>query len=381
MPHTSKTTKKIKNKIYISALFVIFAFAMASWKKITAKTDTGAEVEMLAPEIISASRSTDIPAFYSDWFFHRLKTGYSVWTNPFNGVRSYVSYSNVKFIVFWSKNPKPLLKYLPYLKDKGIGCYIQYTLNDYENEELEPGVPALKDRIETFRKLASILGKDAVIWRFDPLILTENINVDNLLERIYGIGEKIKSCCSKLVFSYVDILSYRKVRANLEKSGIKWIEWTPDLMEDFAFRLHEINADNKWNLQLATCSEKINLERFGIKHNSCIDGNLIARLSWKNAELMKVLGIKIMQSSKDLFGNTLPEGAVFLPDSHYFMPVHKKDKGQRLFCDCMAAKDIGEYNTCPHLCEYCYANTSKETAISNWKKHKENPFSKTITGL
>lgn len=352
---------------------------MASWKKIMAKTEEGAEVEMLAPEIISASRSTDIPAFYSDWFFHRLRVGYSVWKNPFNGTRSYVSYSNVKFIVFWSKNPKPLLENLQYLRDRGIGCYIQYTLNDYVKEGLEPGVPALSDRIETFRKLSSLIGKDAVIWRFDPLVLTENIDVECLLDKVYGIGEQLNDCCSRLVFSYADILSYRKVRANLDKSGIKWRDWTPSLMEDFAMGLQSMNADRRWNLQLATCCEKIGLERFGIKHNSCIDGSLITRLAWRNTELMKVLGIKVMRSSNTLFGNDIPEGAVALPEGHYFMPVHKRDSGQRLYCGCMAAKDIGEYNTCPHLCEYCYANSCRKAVLNNWRRHNENPCSETIT--
>lgn len=89
---------------------------MAIWTKIERAIEDGSVVSMQAPVIVSASRSTDIPAFYSDWFFHRLQLGYSAWTNPFNGVRSYVSYENIRFIVFWSKNPKPLLPYLPVLK-------------------------------------------------------------------------------------------------------------------------------------------------------------------------------------------------------------------------------------------------------------------------
>ena len=84
---------------------------------------------MPAPQIVSCSRSTDIPAFYADWFFHRLKVGYSAWTNPFNNSTSYISYANTRFIVFWSKNPAPLLSHLCELEDKGINCYIQYTLN------------------------------------------------------------------------------------------------------------------------------------------------------------------------------------------------------------------------------------------------------------
>ena len=99
--------------------------------------DSGLTTEAQSPIIVSASRSTDIPAFYADWFFERLQIGYSAWTNPFNGVKSYVSYSDTRFIVFWSKNPKPLLKYLDILDQKQIGCYVQYTLNDYVQERLD----------------------------------------------------------------------------------------------------------------------------------------------------------------------------------------------------------------------------------------------------
>ena len=97
-----------------------------STDKIKITLDSGVSAEAQAPVIVSASRSTDIPAFYADWFFERLKRGYSAWTNPFNGVTSYVAYSNTRFIVFWSKNPKPLLEHLDYLAERNIGFYIQY---------------------------------------------------------------------------------------------------------------------------------------------------------------------------------------------------------------------------------------------------------------
>ena len=114
---------------------------MATWSHIEINVE-GQFVNAQAPLIVSASRSTDIPAFYADWFFDRLKKGYSAWTNPFNGIKSYVSYAQTRFIVFWSKNPRPLLDYLHILEEKNIKCYIQYTLNDYETEKLEK-VPSL----------------------------------------------------------------------------------------------------------------------------------------------------------------------------------------------------------------------------------------------
>ena len=124
---------------------------MATWKY-TEIMINGQSVKAQSPIIVSASRSTDIPAFYADWFFHRLEKGYSAWTNPFNGKKLYVSYENVRFIVFWSKNPRPLLPYLHILNELNIKCYIQYTLNDYEKEKFEK-VPSLASRIETFKLL------------------------------------------------------------------------------------------------------------------------------------------------------------------------------------------------------------------------------------
>lgn len=133
---------------------------------------------------------------------------------------------------------------------------------------------------------------------------------------------------------------------------------------------------------LATCGEKIDIKKYAIEHNRCIDGDLIARLAWKDKELMDFMKIKVEAiPTPSLFGESeLPDGAILLPNNHYFISKHKKDAGQRQYCQCMAAKDIGEYNTCPHLCEYCYANTSKEIAIANWKKHENNPYAETITG-
>lgn len=354
---------------------------MATWAKIVQPTDNGINVQMQAPMIISASRSTDIPAFYADWFFDRLQKGYSAWTNPFNGVKSYVSYKNTHFIVFWSKNPRPLLPYLHILKERNIKCYIQYTLNDYEQEKLEK-VPPLDYRIETFKLLAKQLGKGSVIWRFDPMILTDNISIENLLQKVQSIGDQLKDYTEKLVFSYADIAIYKKVKHNLDVNGVPYHEWETNQMEEFAEKLSTINRERGWNFHLATCGEKIDLIKYGINHNRCIDGDLIARIAWDDKELMNYMKVKIEEvPSPSLFEPTvLPDNAILLPNHRYFISKHKKDPGQRLFCECMASKDIGEYNTCPHLCEYCYANATKELALQNWARHKGNKFSDTITG-
>ena len=354
---------------------------MATWKHIDLTID-GRIVNAQAPIIVSASRSTDIPAFYADWFFKRLEIGYSAWTNPFNGVKSYVSYANTRFIVFWSKEPRRLLDYLGILEERNIKCYIQYTLNDYEDEALEKGVKPLDYRIETFKMLSERLGKQSVIWRFDPMILTDDITIDDLLRKIQNIGDQLKDYTEKLVFSYADIASYKKVKSNLEKNNIPYHEWNEQLMEEFAERLSKMNKDRGWNFSIATCGEKINISQYGIEHNRCIDGDLITKLSWNDSELMEFMKVKIQElPPPTLFGEEqIPEGAIILPNNKYFISSHKKDNGQRELCGCMAAKDIGEYNTCPHLCEYCYANASKELALANWKQHQLNPTAETITG-
>jgi DNA repair photolyase len=351
-----------------------------AWDKITITRDNGEAAEAQAPIIVSASRSTDIPAFYADWFFSRLQKGYSAWTNPFNGVKNFVSYQNTRFIVFWSKNPKPLLPHLDFLTERNIGCYIQFTLNDYVSEGLEKGAPELPERIETFKSLVSKLGKGHVIWRFDPLMLTDHISPDDLLRKIENIGDQLKGYTEKLVFSFADIAAYKKVKANLEKNEINYQEWTEPQMADFAKQLAQLN--HKWMYQLATCGEKIDLGTYGIQHNHCVDDQLITRLAYTDPLLMKFLGMRIGTQEPDLFGgNQLPDGAISIDSTHYAIPTkNNKDKGQRLFCGCISSKDIGEYNTCPHLCEYCYANASKEAAKHNWQLHQQQPTGESIIG-
>lgn len=337
--------------------------------KIQIKLEDGKLAEAQAPVIVSASRSTDIPAFYADWFLHRLKMGYSAWTNPFNGVRSYVAYDNTRLIVFWSKNPRPLLaksSCLDYLAEQGINCYIQYTLNDYVAETLERGVPALQERIDTFKRLVDKLGFGKVIWRFDPMILTDQIGCDDLLAKIENIGNQLKGYTEKLVFSYADIRTYRKVQANLTKNSINYREFEQEDMLYVAKNLERLNE--RWGLTLATCGEKIDFNQFGIIHNKCIDDDLMIKYFSEDQKLMDFLGVEIIK------------GDLFNPDNTIIKRKNNKDKGQRQFCGCIVSKDIGEYNTCPHLCEYCYANTSKKTAVHNWQQHKLNPNAETITG-
>ena len=327
-------------------------------------------VDAVAPVIISASRSTDIPAFYAKWFFNRLAKGYCVWRNPFNQEPLYVSFKNTKAIVFWTKNPKPIIPYLSELDKRGIHYYFQVTLNDYVREGFEPNLPSVEERVETFRNLSNLIGKERVIWRFDPLIITPEITPRNLLSRIWKIGNMLKGSTDKLVFSFVDVLSYRKVQNNLvrdtncfTKENVETAEMTAgqklETVEGLV-RLREIWKEQGWNLSLATCAEDIDLDQYGIEHNRCIDGELMKRIFADDEEFVYYLNTGHLPE-RDLFGQLSPrkqKSATAL-----------KDKGQRKMCGCMISKDIGMYNTCRHFCVYCYANTSKASVLNNAARH------------
>ena len=332
------------------------------WETIDITTESGETVRAQAPVIVSASRATDIPAFYADWFFDRLEKGYSVWTNPFNGAKSYVSYARTRLVVFWSKNPRPLLPHLEKLREKGIRCYLHYTLNDYETEGLEHGIPPLDERIDTFLRFSELLGKELVIWRFDPLIRTDRIGVEELLRKAERIGDRLRGHTRKLVFSFADIRTYRSVQGNLRRNDIRWREFDERQMLDTATGLAELNK--KWGYTLATCGERIDLSQFGVRRNKCIDDELIVRQFADDPLLMDFPGVE--------------RGGLFGPET--VVRKNAKDKGQRPFCGCIASKDIGEYDTCPHQCAYCYANRSDGKAAENYRLHRARPDAETITG-
>jgi len=335
-----------------------------NWSKKRIKIRNGEFVEAQTPVIISASRSTDIPAFYADWFINRLKEGYVKWKNPFNGVSLYVSFDKARLIVFWTKNAKPIIKHLDYLDERQLDYYFQFTLNDYDTEKLEPRVPNVQARIETFQHLSEKIGKEKMIWRFDPLILTDKIGVNELLRKVENIGNQLKDYTNKLVFSFADIKIYKKVQNNLRSNSIPYQEFNERTMNEFSAGLQRLNEN--WHFELATCAEQISLEKYGIVHNKCVDDDLMIKLFSNDKVLMDFLDVKI----------TPPD--MFNPNGTIEKNRNNKDIGQRQFCGCIVSKDIGEYNTCPHLCEYCYANTNKNIALMNWKLHKQNPNNETI---
>jgi hypothetical protein len=308
-----------------------------SWPKTTITTDSGETREAIAPTIISASRSTDIPAFFGKWFLRRLDAGYIRWINPFSGKPVYVSLRNARLIVFWSKNPLPFLPLLREIDKKDINYYFHVTLNDYEKEGLEPGVPPLAERIETFVRLASVVGKERVLWRYDPLLFTDTLSPEKLLQRIKRIGDRLAGHTERLTISFISL--YAKTVGNLKKSHIKIRAWDE---ESKAIVLKgTAGYAREWNVPAVSCAGEEDYAPYGIVHGKCIDDSLIARNFVSDKPLME------------------------------FIKKHggEKDRGQRPQCRCMISKDIGQYNTCGHQCVYCYANASPMMAAERRRRH------------
>lgn len=316
---------------------------MNKWPVLDIPTPEG-PLTGIAPLIISASRATDIPAFHMEWFMERLRQGYCEWQNPFHAAqKQYISLRHCQVLVFWSKNPKALLPQIAELEERGLAFYIHYTLNDYEAEGLEPRVPPLGERLDTFRALAERLGKHRVIWRYDPIILGDQLSVEKNLERIQRIGDQVAPYTEKLVFSFVDM--YRKTRSALKKhahgqNAQQLRAPREDEMRALATGLATLTQN--WGLNVATCAEAVAFADLGIPPNSCIDPALIRRLCPNDAALAALLGWqKPTQLSLTAQQNKAPT---------------KKDPGQRPLCRCAPSKDIGRYHSCGHGCVYCYAN-------------------------
>jgi hypothetical protein len=312
------------------------------WETVQVRTEHDECVKAVVPVVVSASRRTDIPAFYAEWFVRRLQAGHLSWANPFNGTHQYVSFARTRVIVFWTKNPQPLLPHLDTLDRRGIGYYFHFTLNDYEAEGLEPNVPALAARIRSMRKLAGRIGKEKIVWRFDPALATREINVDRLTDRLARIGDALHGCTEKLVFAFADIDRYAKVHQRLQRTGADCRELRPEEMREFAE--HVAGLVRSWGMTAAACAESIDLSDLGIAKSKCVDDELLLRLFPHDEALVRFLGP--VENRRRL-----------------------KDQGQRKECGCIISKDIGTYDTCPHFCRYCYANGSERTVRSTLARH------------
>lgn len=323
------------------------------WPKIPVTLDNGDIVEGIAPLIISASRSTDIPAHYPSWFFHRLEKGYIRWINPFNKKSQMVSLAQAKLIVFWSKNPLPIIKYLSELDKKEIRYVFQFTLNDYESQKLERGVPSLSERIATFRHLSSIIGKDRLFWRFDPLVLTNEISVDSLLKKIRNVGDQIAPYTSRLTISF--LIQYKKVIRNMNTGGQVMHCFDENAIEQIGEGLQMMSRE--WGIPVVSCAESRTLDKYGIRHGACIDPYHLNEVFKNEIQLTEFFGIENEQID-------------------FLKPVEDrihslKDSGQRKLCRCIVSKDIGMYDTCTHYCTYCYANGSEKLVRINAGKISE----------
>jgi hypothetical protein len=304
------------------------------------------EIEAIAPLIISASRSTDIPAFYGDWFMERVRQGYAKWINPWNGAALYVSFQDARVFVFWSKNPKPFLPHLADMTRRGYQYSVLFTLNDYEAEGIEPNLPPLEDRIRTFQAVSRMAGKGRVSWRWDPLLLSDSLDVAGLLDRIRHVGDAISPFTERLIFSFIDIAKYPRVARNLRNRGFADIrEFSPTEELEFAAGIRKLNRP--WSLALSACGEEKDFSPYGIGPGQCISYELLLREFGDDPVLRRFLK---------------PPGLQIIPGmGNRFKPSEfLKDPGQRKACGCVVSKDIGQYATCPHLCVYCYANTSPE---------------------
>ncbi len=328
------------------------------------------EVEAIAPLIISASRSTDIPAFYGDWFMERVRKGYAKWINPWNGKATYVSFQNARVFVFWSKDPGPFLPHLAEMTRLGYPYLMLFTLNDYEAEGLEPRVPPLENRIRTFQAVSRMAGKGRISWRWDPLLLSDSLDLPGLMHRIGQVGDAVGPFTERLIFSFIDIARYPRVARNLRNRGFAGVrELSADEELGLAAGIRGMNRS--WGLGVSACGEERNLSEFGIGPGECISRDRLLREFGSDPVLRRFL---------EPPATRIPPGE----GNRSTPPEFLKDPGQRRACGCVVSKDIGEYATCPHLCAYCYANTSPDRVKKRYDSYVMNAghgiFGESITG-
>jgi hypothetical protein len=283
--------------------------------------------------ILSVSRRTDIPNYYAEWFYNRMKEGFVLVRNPMNShqvSKIGISPEVVECIVFWTKNPSPMLVRLDELK--AYPYYFQFTLNSY-GKDVEEYVPAKGNRlIETFQQLSDRIGRQRVIWRYDPILLNEKYTIEYHLHYFDKLAEKLHDYTEKCTISFIDF--YRNINANVRNLNIHVI----GAEEKRALAANLVEIANFYHLKIDTCAEDLELRDLGIDHARCIDAQLIE----------KMLGGK--------------------------MKV-EKDRNQRLACGCVESIDIGMYNTCVNGCKYCYANHSRKIVEKNFKQHdKQAPL-------
>lgn len=278
--------------------------------------------------IISASRRTDIPAFYTPWLMNRLRAGICQVANPFNPAQATevsLRAEDVEAIVFWTRDPRPLLPHLNELDARGYRYYFQFTLTGYP-ACLEPGLPGQAEVIHAFQSLAAHIGAERVIWRYDPILLSNITDPAFHLSHFAELCEALSPHTRRVVVSLLD--PYAKNRRRLQKlaaDGVQ-IQETGEIDAPLAELLRGLAAmAQRHGLEIVSCAEPLDLMPFGIAPGKCIDAAYIRR----------VLGVAVSQA---------------------------KDPSQRAACGCAPSKDIGAYDTCRHGCVYCYATQSARRA-------------------
>lgn len=286
--------------------------------------------------ILSVSRRTDIPNYYAEWFMNRLQEGYLYVRNPMNAhqvSKIPLSKEQIDCIVFWTKNPVGIMSHLEELR--AYPFYFQFTITGY-GQDMERNIPDKKTVIiPRFQELSREIGKERVIWRYDPILFTKRYSTEYHLRAFRQMAESLCGYTEKCVISFVDI--YRKNQSALAEMENRTLSETT--LRDFAKSLHEIAA--AYGIRVATCSEQIDLSDCGIAHNCCIDRELIERIT----------------------GNHFQVG---------------KDPNQRKECGCVESIEVGSYNTCANGCAYCYAAFDDKSVQKSRKCY--NPHSPLLCG-
>jgi hypothetical protein len=282
--------------------------------------------------ILSVSRRTDIPTYYTEWFMNRLHERFVYVRNPMNANQISKIPLNpdvVDCIVFWSKNPKPMMEKLTEIDKMGYKYYFQFTVTPYDNT-IERALPDKEVILKTFIELSNRIGKEKVIWRYDPIILNNEWTINRHVSEFDRMLSKLSDFTEECIISFVD--PYRKTNKQMGKHWNKDI--SKDQMLEIAKRFSE--GARSSNVSIKTCAEAIDLEEYGIEHASCIDRKRIETII--NCPLVDTI---------------------------------KKDS-QREHCRCIECIDIGAYNTCRNGCLYCYANFSEKEIAHNCSLHDPN---------
>lgn len=278
--------------------------------------------------IISASRRTDIPRFYFPWLINRLREGYVLARNPMNFhqvSRISLSPDVVDCIVFWTKNPAPMLALLPTLRE--YAYYIQYTIHPYASD-IEKNLPPLSTRLDTFRAFSDILGPERMVWRYSPALFNEKYPPDLHLEQFDHICARLEGYTLECKFSFLDI--YRKIEKRMRSLGVKSL--SQDERNGFARSFAKIAASH--GITACACCN-VDADATGMRSTGCINAALISKITGYDYDL-------------------------------------RKDPGQRDICRCAQSVDIGAYDTCLNGCAYCYANYAQDVVHRNYKAHDEN---------